>query len=162
MITLTVIFFGIFILLSCCLTIYISTQTRNSGKKALGNFNLNEFEKYQIRFQRMSYPKNLGKTYGGITVDAILYYSQNAIIIDTEKHSFLHILYGYSFPHLFVAEKNKSNHHYKTPYSIYKTGNFPLRIKYLTDSHDVEISIVFKENAEEKQIVEKILNWQYK
>lgn len=159
----TFIFFGILISVVSFLIIYITAQTRNSIKKAFDNFNLSEFEEHPIRFQRVSYPKNFGKTYGGITVNAILYYSQNTIIITPTKSSFLHLMYGYSFPYIFVTEKDKNNYHYKTPYSIYKKGNFPLRIKHQTDLHDVEISVIFKENAdEEKQIVEKILNWQNK
>lgn len=156
--------FGILISLALFLIIYVPTQMRNERKRAISNFNLSEFEKYRIRFKQVCYPKTAAaRSRGGIIVNAILYYSQDAIIISPEKDSYLNFLFGYFFPILFVSEKNKKNYYYKIPYSIYKKDNFPLRIKYETTINDVEISIIMNKNTEEeKQLVERILNWQYK
>lgn len=161
-------FFGVFfIIFALIILLYVTIVNAQSNRKFIlfsQQFNLDTFKKYEIRFHEMAYRKNSFTASGGMWYfDATLYYSEDLIVI--KQKGIFSILLSTSilfFPLILRRNLDKTCEGFvvQTPYSIYKTGSFPLKIKYRTKIYDSEISIIplGGKNIRDK-LEEKLLRW---
>lgn len=161
-------FFGIcFIIISLIFSLYIyivNVQSKRKFIRVSKQFDLDGFTKFDIRFREMSYRRDSFIAVGGMYFfDAILYYSEDLIIIKQRKiFSVLLSTSLLSFPLLLARNpdtvyKGLST---KSPYSISKFGSFRLKIKYRTKFNNSEISIIPLGNQDIKaELEKKLLMW---
>lgn len=161
-------FFGVFfIIFFILLLLYLIIVNAQSNRKFVlfsQQFNLDTFNKFEIRFREMGYQKNSLTVMGGMWFfNATLYYSDDLIII--KQKGIFSILLSTSiifFPLILKRNPEKTYEGFviQTPYSIYKTSSFPLKIKYRTKIYDSEISIIPIGDKDIKdKLEEKLLRW---
>ena len=157
----------IFIIFLLIILLYIFIVGTQSNRKFIlfsEQFDINNFTKFDIRFREMSYRKNSLGAFGGMYFfDAILYYSEDLVLIKQKRK--LSVLLSTSiifFPLILRRNTDKAYEGFvvQTPYSICKFGSFPLKIKYRTKFCDSEISIIPIGSKDIKtELEEKLLMW---
>ena len=134
-------FFLIFLLY----VLVVDAQSNRKFRKISEEFGLEDFSKFDIRVKVMSYGKNALIRSGGMYFfDAILYYSDDLIVIKQKKMFSIILSSSIAFFPLILAnnpDKSYKGFIVRIPYSIYKFGTFPLKIKYRNKYYDSEVSL---------------------